>query len=72
VHCVEVFLLKILIFRFSKQFHRSIYVLTGHMTKIFCKAKSAGMIKRVIRWFDIVASIHDNEISVEKSKVHII
>jgi hypothetical protein len=42
------------------------------MTNIFCKAKNAGIITRVIRWFGILASIHDNKISVEKSKVHII
>jgi hypothetical protein len=40
------------------------------MTKICCKTKSAGMITRAIRWFDIVASIHNNEISAENSKVH--
>jgi hypothetical protein len=29
------------------------------------------VITRVIKWFDIVATIHDDEISSAKSKVHV-
>jgi hypothetical protein len=29
------------------------------------------MITRVIRWFDIVASIHDKKLTAAKSKVHV-
>lgn len=42
--------------------------LLDNMTKIFCKAKRARMITRVIRWFDIVRSVRDKEHSSENIK----